>query len=391
MTHTEHTITGPALVENPSLIEGLPASPKEAIAQGLRFYKRKNSCKHGHHPLGYLSSFEKRKDGTNSSSCYQCRTAYSNTPENSRRRDRLAAQREKTKRAKLAQTYVSLCEKVNHIPVTEIENYPELVLQLPTDRLVAVEAGVHYYRSPLGIRVQQDGKTTSLSKASSNKAVEERVLKKHQSYQEELVELQARIEVLREYESLGPAYVCATPEIWDQLPKSAKIAAEVGLRFYHTNPCVHGHVPIRKATTKGSVCLECWRAVKRGQAKRDRQDPLKREKNCEKLRKYREGNLEAARKRELAWRQANPSKVKARKQRYKDSRQQAAPNWLTEHQYAEMDKFYEEARRLTASTSIVHHVDHIVPLNGKTVCGLHVPWNLQVLPAIENIRKSNKH
>lgn len=51
---------------------------------------------------------------------------------------------------------------------------------------------------------------------------------------------------------------------------------------------------------------------------------------------------------------------------------------------------YEEAKILEEVTGEKHHVDHITPLRGKTVCGLHVPWNLRVIKAVDNIRKGNR-
>jgi len=57
---------------------------------------------------------------------------------------------------------------------------------------------------------------------------------------------------------------------------------------------------------------------------------------------------------------------------------------------AAIRKFYAEAIRLTKETGIPHEVDHIIPLKGKTVCGLHVETNLQVIPKTMNQAKRNK-
>ena len=75
----------------------------------------------------------------------------------------------------------------------------------------------------------------------------------------------------------------------------------------------------------------------------------------------------------------NPAKALANaKKRRKDFRHRM-PKWLTNEHWKQINAFYLEASRLTRETGIPHCVDHKHPLRGKTVSGLHVPWNLQVM------------
>lgn len=75
---------------------------------------------------------------------------------------------------------------------------------------------------------------------------------------------------------------------------------------------------------------------------------------------------------------------------YRARKDQRTPKWLTEYDYIVITEFYKAAAEFTKITGIRYSVDHIIPLRGENVSGLHVPNNLQIMPANENSRKNNK-
>lgn len=103
-------------------------------------------------------------------------------------------------------------------------------------------------------------------------------------------------------------------------------------------------------------------------------------------RQKREADPELARERGRASYRRNKAKYVARARKREIELTNATPPWVD---MKEITKFYIEAERLTLETGIPHEVDHKFPLKGKNSCGLHVPWNLQILTRVANRRKSN--
>lgn len=84
------------------------------------------------------------------------------------------------------------------------------------------------------------------------------------------------------------------------------------------------------------------------------------------------------------------AKKLSRSNKRRASKLNATPSWLSKEQIQEIDELYEIAKIFKIYTGLSYHVDHIVPLNNKLVCGLHVPWNLQILEEKDNLKKNNR-
>ena len=119
--------------------------------------------------------------------------------------------------------------------------------------------------------------------------------------------------------------------------------------------------------------------------------------------KHKNNNRESISERQRIYHQANSAKINARIRIWKSenihlvnashaqrraSKLQATPSWANQLAIKEI---YKLAELKTKETGIPHHVDHYYPLRGKLVSGLHNEFNLQVIPASENLRKSNKY
>lgn len=212
----------------------------------------------------------------------------------------------------------------------------------------------------------------------------------------------------------------------NQLPVSRSEAKAAGIPQYFTGkPCKQGHV-VPKFTSSGS-CSEClairrreymrkWAAenpeLKKQRAAewydKNREEVIQRtrdnyykdlEKSRQRGRDYAATHAKEAVQRVRQWKKDNPERAKINdenrdpvklhvaKAKYRAAKRQACPPWVDKEHMARIHAIYKLRREVSEQTGITHEVDHIVPLQGKTVCGLHVWWNLRVIPKQENNRR----
>jgi hypothetical protein len=189
-------------------------------------------------------------------------------------------------------------------------------------------------------------------------------------------------------------------------------AKALGLFTYNTGkPCKHGHLSDRYVN--GAQCIECasaqsreWRRANPESYKQSWRKWLEsnRDVHSARVKKWQAKNKDKIAINQKIWEKANPDKVKAKYIRWRKKhpekytalavasvarRAKRVPKWNTSDDRWLMAQFYDVARLRTKATGVVWEVDHIVPLRGKEVSGLHVPSNLQVILKSENRAKRN--
>jgi 5-methylcytosine-specific restriction endonuclease McrA len=187
--------------------------------------------------------------------------------------------------------------------------------------------------------------------------------------------------------------------MYSQYPTTRKEAQDLKVTHYFTGlPCKHGHIALRK--TKGT-CMDCLR-LEWAETNAKRALLPKSEASKKAGIKYYENNKELVKSKALGrsledrkryrdkWSKDNPELRKANTKHRRTKHKQATPIWLTQEQKTAIKQFYLDAMVATRVTGTPYVVDHIIPLRGKLVSGLHVPWNLAVITREENHIKSNK-
>ncbi len=184
-------------------------------------------------------------------------------------------------------------------------------------------------------------------------------------------------------------------------------------RYFTGKPCPAGHVAERLVSSGACVaCVKNYKATTKEQRweseKKRRERPEVQEARRRAGRAYwdrkspdeRQAYAQASADRVKRWHSEHPERIRTIAAKYRASEKgtetkrmrylrmtSQVPAWADQ---AVMDSLYAEAVQISADTGVPHVVDHILPICSDVVSGLHVENNLQILTAVDNIRKGNR-
>lgn len=170
--------------------------------------------------------------------------------------------------------------------------------------------------------------------------------------------------------------MAATKSLSGQRRSEARARGE--LVYLPGKPCKHGHHTWRYVSN--TRCLGCAPMYNASAPE------VPKEKAREYRSRYIAKNAEKITASAKAWRLANRDYEQYASQRRRAMQKNAIPKWANE---LAIRALYRKARDLSNSDGIPRHVDHIVPIISNYVCGLHCEQNLQIIHAMDNMKKSN--
>jgi hypothetical protein len=133
-----------------------------------------------------------------------------------------------------------------------------------------------------------------------------------------------------------------------------------------------------------AFCINCATEVKA------EWNELNKEYILENRKQYYKENKENENKTSFQYKLNNRGRCNAIQAKRRAALLQATPKWLTKEHLKEIQWYYDTAKDLQWLSEDKLTIDHIMPLLGENSCGLHVPWNLQILPMKQNSSKKNK-
>jgi hypothetical protein len=197
-----------------------------------------------------------------------------------------------------------------------------------------------------------------------------------------------------QYAPRQPNVIPSAPPMQNLADKERKRAYLRDYRLRNRERLLRMYAEYRKNNPeKVKAAIRAWYASERGkQMRRDyfktyaKTEPFLRAKK-----KYAANNREQKSESGRKWREANPGKNCSKSNKRRADKLCRTPLWLSPDDHWMIAEIYDLAQQRSRATGVTFHVDHIVPLSGKTVSGLHVPLNLQVIQAVDNLRKQNRH